>query len=54
MRYGVFCLGCCWTLIGLLFVVGLMNALWMALIALWVTAEKILPWGPAAWPTRLA
>jgi predicted metal-binding membrane protein len=45
MRYGVSCLGCCWALMGLLFVVGVMNALWMVLIALWVSAEKLLPLG---------
>jgi predicted metal-binding membrane protein len=45
LRYGAFCLGCCWALMTLLFVAGLMNLLWVALIALWLTAEKLLPWG---------
>ena len=45
LRYGAFCLGCCWALMVLLFVVGLMNLTWVAAIALWVAAEKLLPWG---------
>ena len=44
-RYGVSCLGCCAALMGLLFVGGLMNVVWMAAIAGWVLAEKALPWG---------
>jgi predicted metal-binding membrane protein len=42
MRYGVSCLGCCSALMGLMFVGGPMNALWMAAIALLVIAEKSL------------
>jgi len=45
LRYGVSCLGCCWALMALLFVAGLMNVLWIAAIALWVGAEKLLPQG---------
>ena len=45
LRYGVSCLGCCWALTALLFVAGLMNVLWIAAIALWVGAEKLLPRG---------
>jgi predicted metal-binding membrane protein len=45
MRYGVSCLGCCAVLMGLLFVGGLMNLALMAVIALWVLAEKTLAWG---------
>lgn len=45
LRYGVSCLGCCWALMALLFVAGLMNVLWIAAIALWVGAEKLLPKG---------
>lgn len=40
---GVYCLGCCWVLMTLLFVSGIMNILWIALIALFVLIEKILP-----------
>jgi predicted metal-binding membrane protein len=44
LRYGASCLGCCWALMALLFVAGLMNLLWVAGITLWVSAEKLLPW----------
>lgn len=43
--YGLNCLGCCWALMALLFVAGLMNLFWVAAIALWLTAEKLLPFG---------
>ena len=45
MRHGLFCLGCCWMLMVLLFVGGLMNLLWVAALALLVLIEKTLPWG---------
>jgi predicted metal-binding membrane protein len=45
MRHGLFCLGCCWMLMVLLFVGGLMNLLWIAALALLVLCEKTLPWG---------
>jgi predicted metal-binding membrane protein len=45
VRHGVFCLGCCWMLMALLFVGGLMNLLWIAALALLVLIEKLLPWG---------
>jgi predicted metal-binding membrane protein len=44
-RYGLYCLGCCWLLMGLLFVGGVMNLLWIAGIALFVLLEKTLPLG---------
>jgi predicted metal-binding membrane protein len=51
-RHGVFCVGCCWALMALLFVVGVMNLLWIAVIAAYVVAEK---WAPgAAWFSRAA
>jgi predicted metal-binding membrane protein len=43
--YGVSCLGCCWALMCVLFVVGVMNIFWIAAIAVLVLAEKTLPWG---------
>jgi predicted metal-binding membrane protein len=43
--HGVFCLGCCWMLMALLFVGGIMNLAWIAGIALLVLIEKTLPWG---------
>lgn len=43
LEHGAYCLGCCWALMVLLFVVGVMNLLWVAIIAAFVLAEKILP-----------
>jgi predicted metal-binding membrane protein len=45
LRHGLFCLGCCWALMALLFVGGLMNVLWIAALALFVLAEKVVPAG---------
>ena len=45
LSYGVSCFGCCWALMCLLFVVGIMNLLWIAAITVWVLAEKSLPSG---------
>lgn len=44
-RHGTFCVGCCWALMGLLFVVGVMNAAWIIAITVYVLIEKILPGG---------
>ncbi len=46
VRYGGYCVGCCWALMGLLFVVGVMNLLWVALLAIFVLMEKTMrgPW----------
>lgn len=45
LRHGAYCVGCCWFLMALLFVAGVMNLLWVAVIALFVMAEKISPKG---------
>jgi predicted metal-binding membrane protein len=45
LRNGSYCVGCCWVLMALLFVAGVMNLLWVAVIALFVMAEKTLPRG---------
>lgn len=45
LRLGGFCLGCCWILMGLLFVGGVMNLLWIAAIAVFVLLEKTIPFG---------
>lgn len=45
LEHGVYCLGCCWVLMGLLFVGGVMNLLWIAAIALFVLVEKLVPRG---------
>jgi predicted metal-binding membrane protein len=44
-EHGLFCVGCCWMLMLLLFVAGVMNLLWVALIAAFVFIEKLLPAG---------
>ena len=45
LRHGAFCLGCCWVLMALLFVLGVMNLLWIAALAGFVLIEKIAPAG---------
>ena len=47
LRLGAYCLGCCWVLMGLLFVGGVMNLLWIAAIAAFVLLEKTIPFGEA-------
>ena len=42
-RHGIYCIGCCWALMALLFVGGVMNLLWIAALAIVVLLEKILP-----------
>lgn len=44
-HHGLYCVGCCWALMALLFVVGIMNVLWIAAISAFVLAEKIVPAG---------
>jgi predicted metal-binding membrane protein len=45
LRHGSYCVGCCWVLMALLFVAGVMNLLWVAVIAALVLVEKVLPRG---------
>ncbi|MBI3083197.1 MAG: DUF2182 domain-containing protein [Candidatus Omnitrophica bacterium] len=47
LRHGGYCVGCCWFLMALLFVAGVMNLLWVALLSGLVLAEKIVPRGRA-------
>ena len=47
LRHGLWCLGCCWLLMALLFVAGVMNAAWVAALAIVVLLEKVAPAGPA-------
>jgi predicted metal-binding membrane protein len=44
-RHGAYCLGCCWALMCVLFVVGVMNLIWIAALACFVLLEKIGPAG---------
>lgn len=43
--HGIFCLGCCWFLMALLFVGGIMNLYWIVGLAAFVTVEKLTPFG---------
>jgi predicted metal-binding membrane protein len=45
LEHGLFCAGCCWALMSLLFLVGVMNILWIAALSLLVGLEKLLPRG---------
>ena len=47
IKHGVFCLGCCWFLMALLFYGGVMNLIWIVGLALFVFVEKIMPAGLA-------
>ena len=46
--HGLYCVGCCWLLMALLFVGGVMNLAWVALLALIVLVEKLGPGGRTA------
>ena len=45
LQHGKYCLGCCWMLMALLFVLGVMNLVWIAALAAFVLLEKIIPGG---------
>ncbi len=45
IEHGAYCVGCCWILMAILFVVGVMNLLWVAAIAVLVLVEKVTPAG---------
>jgi predicted metal-binding membrane protein len=45
VRHGAYCIGCCWVLMALLFVGGVMNVLWIAVIMIFVLLEKLVPAG---------
>lgn len=45
LRHGLLCMGCCWALMALLFVGGVMNIAWVAALALAVAVEKMAPGG---------
>jgi predicted metal-binding membrane protein len=44
-RHGLYCIGCCWALMALLFAFGVMNVAWIALLAILVLVEKIVVTG---------
>jgi predicted metal-binding membrane protein len=45
LKHGLYCAGCCWLLMALLFVGGVMNFLWIAALTALVAAEKLAPRG---------
>jgi predicted metal-binding membrane protein len=45
VAHGLFCLGCCWALMLLLFVGGVMNLWWIAALTVFVLLEKLAPFG---------
>ena len=45
LKHGSYCTGCCWSLMALLFVAGVMNLLWVAAIAGFILLEKVVPAG---------
>jgi predicted metal-binding membrane protein len=45
VRHGAYCVGCCWALMALLLVGGVMNVLWIVLLALLILLEKVAPFG---------
>jgi len=48
LRHGLYCLGCCWALMCVLFAVGVMNLLWVAALTALVLLEKVGPFGAMA------
>lgn len=51
IKHGCFCVGCCWMVMVLLFVAGVMNLLWVAAIASFVLVEKVFPY--PTWTSRV-
>lgn len=44
-QFSVFCVGCCWALFAFMVIVGSMNIMWMALIAVVLSLERTVTWG---------
>src|SRR4051794_20032963 len=42
--HGAWCIGCCWALMAALFALGVMSIAWMAVVAVLIAVEKLLPW----------
>jgi predicted metal-binding membrane protein len=43
--HGIFCVGCCWAVMAVMFVVGIMNLAWVASLAALVLIERVTPLG---------
>ncbi len=52
LKNGNYCVICCWALMSLMFVAGVMSLLWMAIIAAFVLVEKVAPAG--RWVSRIS
>jgi predicted metal-binding membrane protein len=52
IEHGLYCLGCCWFLMALLFAAGIMSLLWMGAITVFVFVEKLFPAGQ--WIARVS
>lgn len=50
LHHGLYCVGCCWALMLLLFAGGVMSLLWIGAITIYVLAEKLVPLG--VWSSR--
>jgi predicted metal-binding membrane protein len=48
VRNGAWCVGCCWELMASFFALGIMSAVWMAIVAGLIAIEKTLPWRAVA------
>jgi predicted metal-binding membrane protein len=44
VQNGAWCVGCCWALMASFFALGVMSAVWMAIVAGFIAVEKTLPW----------
>jgi predicted metal-binding membrane protein len=54
LHHGVYCIGCCWVLMALLFVAGVMNLFWIAALSVFVLVEKTIPGWANRWVGRIA
>jgi len=52
LKHGAYCVGCCWLLMSLLFVLGIMNLIWVGVLAAFVLVEKLSPKG--IWISRVS
>lgn len=51
LRHGLYCVGCCWMLMLLMFAGGAMSVVTMAVLCAFILAERLLPPGP--WVSRI-
>ena len=42
LQQGLYCLGCCWAMMAVMFAVGVMNVVWMAALGVVMTLEKMV------------